>query len=124
MKKVIGELFDACQDVAAIERACVGAYLRIKELSLTRRTYLKQYLAGADAGLVSRCERILRGYGENLGIEVLIDLFELLVACETRKKNGVAYTPLAVKKMMLARVLGKDKTPTVFDPSVDAPLSF
>lgn len=117
MKKDIGELFDSCQDVADIERACVAAYLRIKELSLTRRTYLKQYLAGADAGLVSRCERILRGYGENLGIEVLIDLFELLVACETRKKNGVAYTPLAVKKMMLARVLGKSKTPTVFDPS-------
>lgn len=117
MKKDIGELFDTCRDVAAIERACVAAYLRVKKLSLTKRTFLKQYLADTNSGLVSRCERILRGYGKSLGIETLIDLFDLLVACETRKKNGVAYTPLAVKKMMLARVLGKGKTPTVFDPA-------
>jgi hypothetical protein len=117
MKKEIRELFDVCRNAADVERACIAAYLRIKKLSLTKRTFLKQYLAGTDTGLVSLCERVLRGYGKELCIETLIDLFELLVACETRKKNGVAYTPLAVKKMMLARVLGEGKAPTVFDPS-------
>lgn len=117
IKNTIAGLLDICRDVVAIERACVAGYIKTRGLSLTRGTYLKDYLKSVDADLASRCSDILQGFGKALCVETLIEFFELLVACETRKKNGVAYTPLDVKRMMLTRVLKGSKLPTVFDPA-------
>lgn len=116
-KSVIEELFGICRDFVAIEKACVAGYIIAKKLSLTRCSYLNKYLESVDSSLVCRCAEILKRYGRSLSFETLIEFFELLVTCETRKKNGIAYTPLSVKKMMLMRVLKGGRMPTVFDPA-------
>ena len=116
-KYAAASLLDICRDVSAIERACVSGYMAAKGIAIPRRSFLRGFLSGVDGFLAGRCRDILLSITARPTLETLIELFELLVACDARKKNGVAYTPLSVKKMMLTRVLCGAKAPTVFDPS-------
>lgn len=115
--RAVAELRLLGGDVAATERLCVAAYAAEKKLKITASPFLKRYLKGIDEGSVEKCRNVLNALFPRLDLDCLIELFELLVAGEKRKKNGVAYTPAAVKEMMLSRILRTHKTPTVFDPA-------
>ena len=116
-KKTAAALLAGCRDVAAVERACVAGYMEAKGIPLPSRSYLGNYLCGIDGALVGKCRQAILAIAPKPTLDTIVELFELLVACETRKKNGVAYTPLSVKRMMLDRVLHDFGAPTVFDPS-------
>ena len=104
-------------DSNVVERGCVAAYLAERGLSLPPGSFLQGYLSGVADGTVVECRTVLLSLNRRLDLEMLIELFELLVADDARKKNGVAYTPYSVKVMMLKRVLGEKASPMVFDPS-------
>lgn len=104
-------------DATVVERACVAAYLAERGFGVPEKSFLLGYLSGVVDDTVIRCREILRALNRTLNLEILIELFELLVSDDARKKNGVAYTPYAVKVLMLRRVLDKRTSPTVFDPS-------
>ena len=117
LKSIAASLLSTRRDMAVVERACVAGYMRVKNISLPRKSYLNVYLAHIDVGLVHKCYEMFKSIAGAVSLESLIELFELLVAGDARKKNGVTYTPLTVKKMMLGCVLRGRKIPTVFDPS-------
>ena len=118
LKGIATTLREECHDEAAIERACVAGYMEAKGISALRKSYLNRYLADVDDRLASKCHEAFEPMAAALNLETLIELFEVLMACDARKKNGVAYTPLSVKRMMLERVLRDRGSPlTIFDPS-------
>ena len=117
LRNIAASLLAEGRDVIATERACVAGYMKAKNILTPRRSYLRTYLADVDEALARKCHNAFRRIADSIDLESLIELFELLMAGEARKKNGVAYTPLSVKKMMLGRVLKRGKAPTVFDPS-------
>ena len=117
LKSIASSLLSEGRGVIATERACVAGYLAVKRVSIPRKSYLKAYLAGVDEELTRKCHDAFKPLASEIDLETLIELFELLMAGDARKKNGVAYTPLPVKKMMLDRVLRGEKAPKVFDPS-------
>ena len=117
VRKVASALLKTNDDMAVVERACLAAYLAEKNLSVPAGSRLRDFLAQVPEDVVSECREILRTLNGALDIERLIEIFEFFVSGEDRKKNGVAYTPYAVKAMMLERVLAGQKCPTVFDPS-------
>ncbi len=117
LKCAAASLLAECRDVSAVERACVAGYMAANGIKLPRRSFLRRYLSGVEESLTGKCRAALVSITPQPTLETLIELFELLVACEARKKNGVAYTPLSVKKLMLGRALRGFRVPTVFDPS-------
>ena len=118
LKSIAAALREECHDVSSIERACVAGYMEAKGIFASRKSYLNQYLSDIDGSLVDKCREAFRSLSGALDLELLIELFEVLMACDARKKNGVAYTPLSVKRMMLERVLRDRRSPlTIFDPS-------
>ena len=76
LKSIASSLLSEGRGVIATERACVAGYLAVKSVHLPRKSYLKTLASEID-------------------LETLIELFELLMAGDARKKNGVAYTPLS-----------------------------
>lgn len=116
-KSVAASLLAECHDVAAVERACVAGYIEAKGVMVPLLSPLRGYLSGVDGSLAAKCRDEIVSLTESPCLETLIELFELLVACDARKKNGVAYTPPSVKRMMLERALRESDAPTVFDPS-------
>ena len=117
IRKAVAALRKIEGDVLAVERACVAGYLAERAIRIPARSFLRAYLAGVDPAVVDRCRGVLASLDGSLGLEVLVELFELLVSDEKRKKNGVAYTPYEVKALMLKSVLEGVAMPTVFDPS-------
>lgn len=117
MRKAASALLKTNGDRRIVERACLAGYLAEKGLAIPAGSILKGYLAHVPEDAVAGCRAVLRSFGDALDIERLIEVFELFVSGEDRKKNGVAYTPYAVKAMMLERVLAEKELPTVFDPS-------
>lgn len=117
IRKAVASLLKITKDVFTLERACVAGYLAERSIRIPVKSFLHEYLANVDAEIEAKCRVVLAPLAGALGLEFLIELFELLVSSETRKKNGVAYTPYEVKVMMLKRVLGETAFPTVFDPS-------
>ena len=115
--KVVSELLSLGRSVTVVERACVAAYMVEKGLRTNIGSFLANYIKGIDADVLKKCSDVLNASYATLDIEALIELFELLVTDNERKRNGVAYTPLAVKEMMLSRIFSAGDTPTVFDPS-------
>ena len=117
-KKVASALLKTNDDRRVVERACLAAYLAEKGLPVPPGSDLNGYLAHVPEEVVVECRKILRSSLDGaLDIERLIEVFEFFVSGEDRKKNGVAYTPYAVKSLMLERVLATRTCPTVFDPS-------
>lgn len=117
-KRVASALLKTNDDWRVVERACLAGYIAEKGLSVPSNSDLNGYLAHVPEEAVARCRKIIRSSLDGaLDIERLIEIFEFFVSGEDRKKNGVAYTPYAVKSMMLERVLAERTCPTVFDPS-------
>lgn len=116
-KKVASALLKTNGDRRIVERACIAGYLAEKGLPVPADSPLTGILAHTPEETVAECRKILHAFGEALDIESLIEVFEFFVSDENRKKNGVAYTPYAVKSLMLERVLADRPCPTVFDPS-------
>ena len=117
LKRIASLLLSEGRDVVAVERACVAGYMTAKGIAVPHGSYLKHYLAEVDDGLARKCHDEFKPVADQINFETLIELFELLTESGTRKKNGVAYTPLSVKRMMLDQVLRGVEAPKVFDPS-------
>ena len=99
LRSIAASLLSEGHNVVAIERACVAGYMKAKNVSAPRKSYLNAYLADVDEGLARKCHDAFTPIANTIDLEFLIELFELLMAGDARKKNGVAYTPLSVKKL-------------------------
>ena len=95
LKSIASSLLSEGRGVIATERACVAGYLAVKSIHLPRKSYLKTYLTDVDEKLARKCHDAFKPLASEIDLETLIELFELLMAGDARKKNGVAYTPLS-----------------------------
>ena len=117
IKRVAAELLKLEQDVSRTARLCVAGYLSVKRIFVPRGSRVERIVSDIGAAEVTQAEELLRSFSRNPMIEDIVGIFELLVPDDERKKNGVAYTPLAVKEMMLRRAMPLDRLPTVYDPA-------
>lgn len=117
VRKVAAELLKLEPDTEVAARLCVAGYVTLKKIAVHRASRLARIVSGLDPGAVMQTADIILSLTSKPVLEDLVGLFELLVPVHERKKNGVAYTPLCVKDMMLRRVLAGGKPPTVYDPT-------
>lgn len=117
IKRVATELLKLEQDVSRAARLCVAGYLSMKRISVPRGSRVERVVSDIGAAEVAQTAEFLRSFTRNPVIEDIVGIFELLVPNDERKKNGVAYTPLPVKKMMLRRAMQLGSLPTVYDPA-------
>lgn len=118
IRRVAAELLKLEPDASRAARLCVAGYASLKRIAVPKNgSRLGKIVASLDWGCVMQASDIFLSCGHKPTIEDVVGVFELLVPDGERKKNGVAYTPLAVKEMMLRRVMLSDRLPRVYDPA-------
>ena len=96
-------------DELTVNRLFVTAYIRSCGLDEPKSVFLSQYIIreeDADNALLTEVrKRMTADYGSNIGLEVLMRLFEFVLSPANRVVTGAVYTPEDVRSTILERSL-------------------
>lgn len=93
-------------DELTVNRLFVTAYIRSCGLNEPRSGFLSRYIIrqdGADNVLLTEVsKRMMADYGNNIGLEVLVRLFEFVLSPANRIVTGAVYTPEDIRRTILS----------------------
>lgn len=117
-KKIVKTIYSFKFDSKAAERVLIKVFILQHSILQKWEINIFQYLETVNLSDVeNEVATELFSKLPVMSIEDLIECFEFLVSANEKKKNGIAYTPNEIKKIIIDKLLVQDRAPKIIDPA-------
>lgn len=90
----------------SVNRLLVSSFVRVSGLTLPKASFLSSFIMERDDEnfgiLQEMCRLLAKEYGDELGLETLVQLFEFVVSPADRIVTGAVYTPKRIRNAIIA----------------------
>ena len=96
-------------DELTVNRLFVSAYLEVRGVAPPRAGFLSRFVIkhsdNENSILQEVCRRIISDFGKDITLETMVQLFEFVVSPADRIVTGAIYTPIRIRKAIIANCL-------------------
>lgn len=116
-KKWAKKLLNIDASIDQIEKSIIYTFFAVNRIDFRSTSFFKEYFSDMNQETYSRISLELTNHTFVFDIEILIELFEMLIPKTEQKTNGMIYTPLSIKNYVINNVIVDNEPMTVCDPS-------